>query len=168
VEPDIITMAKGFAGGVPIGGFVTRPGIASGYAMHDSFSTFGGNPLSCAAAVAVLDIIEESGYIDRAARMGGHLSESLNDLMRKHRLIGQVRGQGMMQGVELVRDRSTKEPATEEMARVMEECKSRGLLIGRGGIAGNVIRIQPPLELGREQADRACAILDEALTAVEG
>ena len=163
IEPDIITMAKGFAGGIPIGGFLTRPEFATGYCMHDSFSTFGGNPLSCAAAVAVIEIIQESGYLQRASDTGGYLKDRLTECQSRHNLVGDVRGQGMMLGVELVRDRASKEPAGEEMLHVMESCKSRGLLIGRGGIDGNVIRIQPPLELTRDQAAEACDILEEAI-----
>ncbi|TFF96626.1 aspartate aminotransferase family protein [Candidatus Thorarchaeota archaeon] len=164
VNPDIITMAKGFGGGIPIGGFITRPEFASGYTVTDSFATFGGNPLSCAAAVAVIEIIQEGGYLEKAHKAGEHLKNRLLSMMDDHKIIGEVRGQGMMIGVELVRDRITKEPATKEMAKVMELCKDDGLLVGKGGFDGNVIRIQPPLELTMEQMDRACDILDKALT----
>jgi 4-aminobutyrate aminotransferase-like enzyme len=164
VEPDIITMAKGFGGGIPIGGFITRPEYAEGYTVTDSFATFGGNPLSCAAAVAVIEIIQESGYLEKANKVGEYLKSRLLSMMDNHKIIGEVRGQGMMLGIELVRNRDTKEPATKEMAKVMELCKTDGLLIGKGGFDGNVIRVQPPLELTTEQIDRACEILDRALT----
>ncbi|HUV08910.1 MAG TPA: aspartate aminotransferase family protein [Spirochaetia bacterium] len=167
VEPDIITMAKGFASGVPIGGFLTRPEIAENFTMHDSFATFGGNPLSCAAAVAVIEIIQESDYLKTASETGMYLKGKLLELKDKHRLVGEVRGQGMMLGMELVRDRTTKEPAKQEMAKIMELCKDQGLLIGRGGIDGNVIRFQPPLELSKKQVDVACGILDRALGEAE-
>ena len=167
VNPDVITMAKGFGGGVPIAGFLTRPEYAAEYTMHDSFATFGGNPLSCAAAVAVIEIIQEGDYLSKAARLGTHLKEKLTSLQADHPLIGEVRGQGMMLGVELVRNPKTKEPATQEMLQVMEACRKRGLLIGKGGLDGNVVRIQPPLELTREQGDEALTILDGALSEVE-
>ncbi|MFW9799885.1 MAG: aspartate aminotransferase family protein [Candidatus Thorarchaeota archaeon] len=167
VDPDIITMAKGFGSGIPIAGFVTRPEIAEGYVVSDGFATYGGNPLSCAAAVAVLEIIQESNYLEKASKLGGHLKKRLESLQEDHRLVGEVRGQGLMLGVELVRDRTTKEPGSQEMLQVMELCKNRGLMIGKGGLDGNVIRIQPPLELTKAQADEACTILDEAFSEVE-
>jgi 4-aminobutyrate aminotransferase-like enzyme len=165
--PDVVTMAKGFGSGIPIGGLLTRPEIAEEYTMTDSFATFGGNPLSCAAALAVIEIIEENDYVGRATKNGGHFKKKLETLMEDHRLIGEVRGQGMMLGVELVRDRTTKEPASEEMVRLMELCKKDGLLIGKGGFDGNVIRLQPPLELTLEQIDNACEILDDSLSEIE-
>lgn len=167
VNPDIITMAKGLGSGVPIAGFLTRPEYAAEYTLQDGFATFGGNPLSCAAAVAVIEIIQESDYLSKAARLGAHLKERLTSLQADHPLIGDVRGQGMMLGVELVRDPKTKEPAIQEMLQVMEACRKRGLLIGKGGLDGNVIRIQPPLELTREQGDEALAMLDAALSEAE-
>jgi 4-aminobutyrate aminotransferase-like enzyme len=167
VDPDIITLAKGFGSGIPIGGFIARPEIAADYAVTDAFATFGGNPLSCAAAVAVIEIIQESKYLERAAKFGALLKKRLESLQEDHKLIGEVRGQGLMLGVELVRDRTTKEPAVQEMLQVMELCRRRGLLIGKGGLDGNVIRCQPPLELTAEQIEEACTILDEVFTEVE-
>lgn len=167
VTPDIITMAKGFGSGIPIGGFLTHPKYATGYTTTDSFATFGGNPLSCAAAIAVLDIIQESNYLQRAMELGTYLKKLLEALKEEHKIVGEVRGQGMMLGIELVRNQTTKEPATQEMLQVMELCKNEGLLIGKGGIDGNAIRIQPPLELTREQMDQAYQILDKVFTIVE-
>ncbi|NVM45562.1 MAG: aspartate aminotransferase family protein [Candidatus Lokiarchaeota archaeon] len=167
VNPDIITMAKSFASGVPIAGFITRPEYAAEYTQTDSFTTFGGNPLSCSAAIAVIDIIQEENYLEKAASLGEYLKKQLITLKEDHELIGEVRGQGIMLGVELVKNETTKEPASEEMILVMEECKNNGLLIGKGGLDGNVIRIQPPLALKREETNRACNILDKALTKVE-
>ncbi|MFW9850738.1 MAG: aspartate aminotransferase family protein [Candidatus Thorarchaeota archaeon] len=167
VVPDVITMAKGFGGGLPIGGFLTRPEYAEDYQMIDGFATFGGNPLSCAGAVAVLEIIEESGYLDKAAKHGEYLKDRLIELKDNHKIIGDVRGQGMMIGVELVRNQDTKVPASQEILDVMELTKEKGLLIGKGGLDGNVIRIQPPLELTQEQIDSAISILDDAFTEVE-
>jgi len=167
VEPDIITLAKGFGSGIPIGGFVTRPELAEDYSVADGFATFGGNPLSCAAAVAVIDIIQESNYLERASKLGNELKKKLQALQEDHKIVGDVRGQGMMLGIELVRDRETKEPAIQEMLQVMEYCREKGLLIGKGGLDNNVIRLQPPLELTSEQIDEACSILGDAFTKVE-
>ncbi len=160
-------MAKGFGSGFPIGGFMTRPEYAEEYTTTDSFATFGGNPLSCAAAIAVLDIIQESNYLERAVKNGAYLRKHLDSLQEAHKIIGEVRGQGMMQGIELVRDQTTKEPAPQELLKIMEICKREGLLIGKGGIDGNAIRIQPPLELTLEQIDKAYQILDKAFSEVE-
>lgn len=167
INPDIITIAKGFGSGIPIAGFLTRPEYAAEYATTDAFATFGGNPLSCAAAVAVIEIIQEENYLSRAAKLGKYLKPLLQALKADHEIVGDVRGQGMMLGMELVRDLSTKEPATQEMLQVMEVCKQNGLLIGKGGIDGNVIRLQPSLELTQEQAKEACRILDIAFSEVE-
>lgn len=167
VDPDIVTMAKGFGSGIPIGGFIAHPDIAADYTMTDAFATFGGNPLSCAAAVAVIEIVEESNYLEKAASLGTMMKRKLEELQEDHRLIGDVRGQGMMIGLELVRDRNTKEPATLEIVKIMERCKDKGLLVGKGGLDSNVIRIQPPLELTESQFDESCTILDAALTEVE-
>jgi len=167
ITPDIITIAKGFGSGIPIAGFLTRPEYAADYATTDAFATFGGNPLSCAAAVAVIEIIQEEDYLSKAAKLGKFLKPLLQALKADHEIVGDVRGQGMMLGMELIRDPSTKEPATQEMIQVMEICKQHGLLIGKGGFDGNVIRIQPPLELTQEQAKESCRILDLAFSEVE-
>ena len=167
VDPDIITMAKGFGSGIPIAGFITSPEIARDFNIMDGFATFGGNPLSCAAAVAVIEIIEESNYLEKAAKLGNALKKKLKTLEEDHKIVGEVRGQGMMLGVELIRDEVTKEPASEEMMQVMELTKKKGLLVGKGGLDGNVIRVQPPLELTDEQIDKSCAILDEVFSEVE-
>ena len=167
VTPDVITIAKGFGSGIPIGGFLTRPEYAVNYTTTDSFTTFGGNPLSCAAAVAVIEIIQEEQYLSKATKLGASIKKQLLNLKEDHKLIGDVRGQGMMLGIELVSDRNTKDPATQEMLKVMEICKQNGLLIGKGGIDGNVIRIQPPLELTHTQTEKALQILDIAFTKVE-
>jgi 4-aminobutyrate aminotransferase-like enzyme len=167
VEPDIITMAKGFGSGIPIGGFISRPEYAEDFKLTDAFATFGGNPLSCAAAVAVIEIIEEGNYMVKAEKLGGKLKKKMEELKESHKIVGDVRGQGLMLGVELVRDQTTKEPATQEILTVMEVCREKGLLIGKGGLDNNVIRLQPPLELTDEQVDQACAVLDEAFTKAE-
>jgi 4-aminobutyrate aminotransferase-like enzyme len=160
-------MAKGFGSGIPIGGFISRPEIAADYTVTDAFATFGGNPLSCAAAVAVIEIIQEENYLEKAAKLGAHLKKKMEELKETHKIVGEVRGQGMMLGVELVRDQVTKEPAVQEMLTIMEVCREKGLLIGKGGLDNNVIRLQPPLELTKEQTDQAYTILDEAFSKAE-
>ena len=163
VAPDIVTTAKGFGGGVPIGGVLARSEIVQNYEMHDAFATFGGNPLSCAAAIAVLEIAEESDYRSRAAIVGSRIESALTKLANDFPIVGEVRGRGMMLGLELVRDRDSKEPAVDEMNLFMEYSREAGLLVGRGGIDGNVVRIQPPLELTEEQADEAMSIVADTL-----
>ena len=167
VEPDVITMAKGFGSGIPIAGFITRPEIAEDFLVTDAFATFGGNPLSCAAAVAVIEIIQEEKYLEKAATLGAHFKKKLEELQQDHKIVGEIRGQGLMLGVELVRDQETKEPATQEILTVMEVCREKGLLIGKGGLDNNVIRLQPPLVLTAEQIDESCSILDEAFSTAE-
>ncbi len=167
VTPDVITIAKGFGSGIPIGGILTHPEYAAEYTTTDSFTTFGGNPLSCAAAIAVIEIIQEEQYLSKATKLGTSIKNQLLNLKADHKLVGDVRGQGMMLGIELVRDQNTKEPATQEMLQVMEICKKNGLLIGKGGIDGNVIRIQPPLEVTYDQTEKAYHILDTVFSEVE-
>src|SRR6185295_14473636 len=139
VEPDIITSAKGLANGVPIGITVATQDVSDKYPVL-TFSTFGGNPVSMAAALAVIKFIEDEDLKKNAAVVGGYLREGLEGLKEKHQVVGDVRGMGLMQGLELVKDRETKEPAPQAIARVMEETKRRRVLIGKGGLYGNVIR----------------------------
>ncbi|MHA2471855.1 MAG: aspartate aminotransferase family protein [Promethearchaeota archaeon] len=167
VNPDIITMAKSFGSGIPIAGFLTKPEYAENFTTTDSFTTYGGNPLSCAAAVAVIEIIQEEDYIKKAKTLGENFKKQLLTLKSDHKIVGDIRGQGMMLGIELVSDQTSKKPATQEMLQVMELCREQGLLIGKGGIDGNVIRIQPPLELTNEQVENSCQILDYAFNTVE-
>lgn len=165
VVPDVMTMAKGVANGMPMGVTVTTPEIAEGWEGL-TLSTFGGNPVVSRASRATIQVIEEEGLVDNAAAMGDRLRTGLEGLMERHPLIGDVRGRGLMQGVELVSDRDTKEPAPGETARLLEEAKDRGLLIGKGGLYGNVLRIAPCLNIGADDVDRAVGILDDAFAAV--
>jgi 4-aminobutyrate aminotransferase len=161
VEPDIITSAKGMANGVPIGLTLTRPEIADSY-KGLTISTFGGNPVTCAAAKATIDLIEEERLMDNAEDAGNHFHQGLEALKEKHALIGDVRGMGLMQGIELVKDRQTKEPATEATTLVMERARANGLLVGKGGLYGNVIRMSPPLNISKADVDQALAVLDKS------
>ncbi len=165
VTPDIITSAKGLANGVPVGLTATRPEISASF-KGLQISTFGGNPVTSVAAKATIDLIEEDRLMDNAATVGAYYREGLESLKDKHDLVGDVRGMGLLQAMELVKDRSTKEPAPEATNQFMEECRKRGLLIGKGGLLGNVIRTSPPLNISKSDVDDAIHIMDEALTAV--
>ena len=167
VVPDMITMAKGMGNGVPIGGVVTTPEIAESMRGVTHFSTYGGNPVSTTQARLVIECIERRGYKERATELGGYLKTAFGELKEKHPIIGDVRGMGLMLGIELVKDRETKEPAAPEMLKMMDLCKERGLFIGKGAMAGNVIRIKPPLCVEKDDADFIVATLDECLGLVE-
>ncbi len=162
VEPDIMTMAKGMANGVPIGCTITRPEIADAY-KGLTISTFGGNPVTSVAAKATIDLIEEERLMDNAHDVGAHFRQGLEALKEKFWVIGDVRGMGLMQGVELVKDRKTKEPATELTNEVMERARANSLLVGKGGLYANVIRMSPPLNISKADADQAIEILDKSL-----
>ncbi|MBM4464869.1 MAG: aspartate aminotransferase family protein [Chloroflexi bacterium] len=163
VEPDIITCAKGIANGTPMGATVATDEVADSF-QGLTISTFGGNPVSCAAALATIEVIEEENLASNAQVMGDYLREKLEELKEKYPLVGDVRGMGLMQGVELVRE--GKEPASEEILQVFEATKRQGLLIGKGGLYGNVIRIAPPLNISKADVDEAVRILDKALEEV--
>lgn len=164
IRPDIVTTGKPMGNGHPVAAVITRSDILDrvGERTH-LFSTFGGNPVACAAALAVMDVIEEEGLQDNAREVGAYLREGLVGLMERHALIGDVRGRGLMVGVELVRDRSTREPAAAEAGAVVNAMRDRGVLVGSTGPAGNVVKIRPPLVFAREHADLLLATLDEAI-----
>src|SRR5437763_3168139 len=159
VEPDIITSAKGLGNGVPIGITVATPEVADKFPGL-TFSTFGGNPVSCAAALAVLKVIEDDDLKKNSAEVGAYFRQRLEELKEKYPVIGDVRGMGLMQGLELVKDRETKEPAPDQANQFMERCRSNGLLIGKGGLYGNVIRLSPPLNIRRSDVDEAIELMD--------
>jgi alanine-glyoxylate transaminase/(R)-3-amino-2-methylpropionate-pyruvate transaminase len=163
VVPDIVTMAKGIGNGMPLAAVTTRRDIADALAQRLHFNTFGGNPVSTAAGLAVLDVIEAEKLEQNARIVGVRLKEGLQALGRRHSLVGDVRGLGLMLGVELVRDRATKEPAVAETLGVLERLRETGVLVGKGGLVGNVLRIKPPLCITAEDADFAVEALDYAL-----
>ena len=165
VTPDIITSAKGMANGSPVGVTMTRPEIAASF-KGLQISTFGGNPVTSVAAKATIDLIEEDRLMDNAHDVGGYYRQGLESLQEKHELVGEVRGMGLMQALELVKNRKSKEPAPQETTQFMEECRKRGLLVGKGGLYGNVIRTSPPLNITRSDVDEAIRMMDEALSAV--
>lgn len=163
VKPDIITMAKGIANGMPIGCVTTSQKIAN--SMQNKgllLSTFGGNPLTSAAALATIEVLEQEANPKKVAKLGKILRVGLEKLMEKYSLIGEVRGKGLMQAIELVLDKKTKEPAPKAVNQLFEETKKLGLLIGKGGLYGNVIRISPPLTVNKNQIEIALTALDKA------
>src|SRR5439155_853700 len=167
VIPDIVTMAKGIGNGCPLAAIVTTPQIAAVLTKRIHFNTFGGNPVVCAQGKAVLEVLEREKLQENALKIGNHLLAGLEKLKQKHELIGDVRGRGLMIGVELVKDRNTKEPAKAECAEIMELCRDLGLLIGKGGLWGQTIRLKPPLCLTQADADFALEVLDAAFTKFE-
>jgi 4-aminobutyrate aminotransferase-like enzyme len=162
VEPDIMTVAKGMANGLPIGATIARPEIADTYPSL-SFSTFGGNPLSMRAAIATIEVIERENLAHNAQVVGGYLHEKLMGLQERYDVIGDVRGMGLMQALEFVKDRKTKEPDAASLVKVFDETKRRGVLIGKGGLYGNVMRIGPPLIASKSDIDELIAAIDASL-----
>jgi 4-aminobutyrate aminotransferase-like enzyme len=165
VEPDIITSAKGMGNGVPIGMTTATPEVADAYPGL-TFSTFGGNPVSMAAALAVIKIIEEDDLKRNAAVVGAYFRERLDGLKEKYPVIGDVRGMGLMQALELVKDRETKEPDPQSVAKVFEETRRRGVLIGKGGLYANVIRTGLMLNSTKDTVNELIEALDGALATV--
>ena len=165
VEPDVVVFAKGLANGIPIGGLIATDELASSIKSL-SLSTFGGNPIATTAALANLNYIATNRLRENALEVGTYLNERLRDLQTMHSVIGDVRGMGLMQAIEFVVDPVTKEPATALTARLHDEAKRRGLLVGRAGLYGNVFRISPPLIISKSDVDEAIRILDESLIAV--
>lgn len=166
VTPDIVTMAKGIGNGCPLAAVVTTPQIAAALASRIHFNTFGGNPVAMAAGKAVLEVIEEEDLQGNALRLGASLANGLRRLADKHALIGDIRGRGLMQAIELVKDRSTKLPATEECARVVETARDLGLLVGKGGLHGQTIRMAPPMCITDKDVEFLVDVLDTALSQV--
>jgi 4-aminobutyrate aminotransferase len=163
VVPDAMTFAKGLGNGLAIGGVVASAELMDGV-RASSISTFGGNPLATRAALATLDYLDEHDLQSNALKVGNRLMDALRGHSEKNRIVGEVRGKGLMLGVELVSP-GGRDPSPAAAARVMEEAKRRGLLIGKGGLHGNVLRIAPPLSLTEEEADEGAGRLGEALEA---
>lgn len=162
VIPDIVTMAKGIGNGCPLGAVVTTPKIAATLAQRIHFNTFGGNPVVCAQGKAVLEVIDREKLKQNSLKIGNKILAGLNKLKEKHNLIGDVRGKGLMLGIELVKDRQSKEPAREECAQILESCKEMGLLLGKGGLWGQTVRFSPPMCIHEQDADFLLEVLDLA------
>jgi 4-aminobutyrate aminotransferase-like enzyme len=166
IRPDMVVMGKPLGNGFPVAALVARPGVLAAMPGEtELFSTFGGNPVACAAALAVLDVIEEEQLVANAAVVGAHLRQGLAKLAQDHEPVGDVRGEGLMLGVELVADRDTRRPAAARARAVAEDMRQRGVLAGVTGPAGNVLKIRPPLVFQRGHADMLLQALDEALAA---
>lgn len=162
--PDIVTMGKPMGNGHPVAGLAVRPGVMQAFGQASRyFNTFGGNPVSMAAASAVLDVIEQQGLQQNALQVGGYLRERLAALGERHALVGEVRGAGLFIGVELVTDRAARTPATAEAARVVNGLRQRQVLLSATGPAANVLKIRPPLVFEREHADLLVERLDAVL-----
>tara|TARA_A100001037_G_C15153999_1_gene642266 strand:+ start:18479 stop:19783 length:1305 start_codon:yes stop_codon:yes gene_type:complete len=168
IEPDIMTMAKGIANGMPMGNTVTTVDIASQLVGKGlTISTFGGNPVSCASSLSTIEVLENEANPDHVADVGNALRLGLEKLQERYSFIGDVRGKGLMQGLELVQDRKSKEPAPKVVDMIFEATKERGLLIGKGGLYSNVLRISPPLTANHQHIDEALGILDDAFRLVQ-
>ncbi len=165
VEPDLITMAKGLGNGLAIGAVMGRAEIIDSLSPKQHISTFGGNPISTAGALANLNYILENDLQRNAAEVGGYLKERLLKMAEEHPVVGEVRGRGLMLGVELVRPDG--EPDPQAAVRFLEACRERGVLVGKGGIKANAIRISPPLTVTREAAKEAADVFEEVLSEVE-
>jgi 4-aminobutyrate aminotransferase-like enzyme len=164
LTPDIVTLGKPIGNGHPVAAVVTRSDIVDRFAARTTFfSTFGGNPVACAAALAVLDVIEDEGLVAHAATVGDWLRAELAALAERHPGIGDVRGRGLMTGVELVRDAVTREPDGDLAREVVDEMAERGVLIGKTGRLGNVLKIRPPLPITRDEAELIVRALDAVL-----
>jgi 4-aminobutyrate aminotransferase/(S)-3-amino-2-methylpropionate transaminase len=165
VVPDIVAMAKAIGGGLPLGAVTARAELMDAVHVGGLGGTFGGNPLACAAALAVIDTIEEENLVARSALLGERLLPALRGLQDRVELIGDVRGLGAMVAMELVSDRNTKEPAKAAASRVIEECYRRGLIVLKAGTYDNVVRLLPPLSIEDQLVEQGLALLAEAVTA---
>jgi 4-aminobutyrate aminotransferase len=161
VVPDMITCAKSMGNGVPIGATITTAELADQF-QGATISTFGGNPVTSVAARAVIEVIEEENLRENTHVVGGYFRGQLEELQQKYPLIGDVRGMGMMQALELVKDRQTKEPAPEAANQILERARDNGLLIGKGGLYGNVIRMAPPMNITKADVDEGVRLLDKS------
>ena len=167
VDPEIMTMAKGIANGMPVANTIATPEVANSF-TGKSISTYGGNPVSMAATDATLSVMVREDIPSRAASLGRIVREHLTAMKAKYDIIGDVRGKGLMQAIELVEDRKSKVPAVEKTSALMEAAKRHGLLIGRGGLYNNVIRLTPPMLSTPEEILEGCRLLDVALGEVVG
>ena len=164
VTPDVITSAKGLANGSPIGLTVARPQVADALTGL-TISTFGGNPVTATAGKAVIDYIEAHNLRANCAETGAYLRGALEELKNKHEIIGDVRGMGLLQAIELVEDRKSKAPAAEQTSLLQETARENRVIVGKGGMYGNVIRISPPMNIGRADVDQFIEVLDRSLAA---
>ncbi len=163
VVPDIVVLGKPMGNGHPMGAVITTPEIAASLGEMEFFSTFGGNPVSCAIGMAVLDVIEREGLMQRAAALGARFLSGLRELQKRHEAIGDVRGRGLFLGIELVCDRATLAPAADEAAALVDAMREQGVLLSTDGPMHNVIKVKPPMALSENDIDRTLAKLDQLL-----
>jgi len=166
-KPDIITMAKGIGNGIPLGAVVCRKEIYTNMAKKSYFNTYGGNPVSCAAGRAVLEVIEKEKCMENARNMGAMIKKELLRFKEKYEIVGDVRGKGLMQGFEFVIDKKAKMPNGIAALNFVERCRDYGLLTLRGGLRGNCIRVTPMLNVKKEDAKFAMEVFDQALNDVQ-
>jgi 4-aminobutyrate aminotransferase/(S)-3-amino-2-methylpropionate transaminase len=166
VEPDLMTVAKAIASGMPLSGVVGRAGIMDAPEAGMIGGTYGGNPLACVAANATIQYIKDENLVSRADRIGEKALLRFKNLQEKYAMIGDVRGLGAMIAVELVKDRRTKEPAKEAVSQILAKCAKRGVLVIGAGIYGNIIRLLMPLVITDEQLESGLAVIEEAMAEV--
>jgi len=166
VEPEILATAKGIADGWPISAFIARADVAAAFTPGDHLSTFGGNAVCCAAAIANIGVMRDEKLPENSAARGEQIMGRLGKFQQKNKLLGDVRGKGLMIGLELVKDKQTKEPAVDEAKKVRALCREKGVLVGLGGTLANVIRVQPPLVMTAAQADQAAETIEKAIAEV--
>lgn len=164
IKADMVTMAKGLGNGAAIGATLMKTEVSDSMAGKLFFNTFGSDPYQTMQAKLTLEIIREEKLMENAKKMGDYLQDGIRNLMKKHLLIGEVRGRGLLMGFELVKDRNTKEYAPQETITLMEKAREKGVLLGKGGLFGNVIRIAPPLSINQKQCDQILRVIDESLT----
>ncbi|MCS7125725.1 MAG: aspartate aminotransferase family protein [Aigarchaeota archaeon] len=166
VEPDIMTLAKALGGGLPIGAIMVSDEISQAMEPGDHFSTFGGNPISCSAAIAVLEIIREEKLVENSLLVGDYLLNGLKEIEEEQEKIGEVRGKGLMIGIEFVEDKYSKKPNVKIAQQVKDEMLKNGYILGVGGIYKNVLRIQPPLTINKEDAERFIQTLSKVIKSI--
>ena len=166
IDADFITMAKGLGNGAAIGAALTTTEVSDSLAGKIYFNTFGSDPYQTMQARVTMEIIKEEKLIENARVQGAYLMDGLQSIAKKQRLVGEVRGRGLLLGIELVKNQQSKDYATAETAELMEFCRQKGLLIGKGGLYGNVIRLAPPLTINQNHCDEMLRILDEGLSFV--
>ncbi|MBL7716824.1 MAG: aminotransferase class III-fold pyridoxal phosphate-dependent enzyme [Bdellovibrionales bacterium] len=167
IDADIVTMAKGFGNGAAIGAAIMKSEVADTMAGKAYFNTFGGDPYQTMQAAMTVQVIREEKMVENAKAMGKLLKDGMKEMMKTHSLIGDVRGRGLLLGMELVKDHKTKTHAVEECLRFMDICKDKGLLLGKGGLMGNVVRIAPPLMINREDVAFMLKVMDESFRDLE-
>ena len=166
VVPDIVTLGKPMGGGHPVSGVIARGELLDNYRRHEMyFNTYGGNPVSCAVAMAVLDVIDDEGLVENAATVGDYVLRGFKDLQSRHDMIGDVRGSGLFFGMDLVEDRESKSPAAGKARKVVNGMRDHGVLMSKIGEHDNVLKLRPPLCFGREHADQLIETLDEVMKA---